>query len=113
VTVRDKDAILLGGYITTTSERSKNGVPVLQNIPGLGNLFSSRRRTGSRTELMVLMRPTILHTPADAALVADIERQRLPGVKVAEREFDINEQTELRKADRQIERTERSLQRRR
>ena len=112
VTIHDKDAILLGGYITTTSERSKSGVPVLQNIPVLGHLFSSRRRTGSRTELMVLMRPTILSTPADAAAIADTERQRLPGVKAAEREFERNEAAELLKADRQIERADRRAARR-
>jgi type II secretory pathway component GspD/PulD (secretin) len=101
VTVRNKEAILLGGYITSNTSRSKAGVPILSSIPVLGNLFSSRSRNGARTELMVLMRPTVLPTPTDAANMADEERARLPGVRVAEQEFEQTEREENRKADKQ------------
>jgi type II secretory pathway component GspD/PulD (secretin) len=101
VTVRNKEAIVLGGYITSNTSRSRSGVPVLSSIPILGNLFSSRSRNGGRTELMVLMRPTVLPTPTDAANLADEERARLPGVRVAEQEFEQTEREENRKADKQ------------
>lgn len=101
VTVRNKEAILLGGYITSNTSRSRAGVPILSSIPVLGNLFSSRSRNGARTELMVLMRPTVLPTPTDAANMADEERARLPGVRVAEQEFEQTEREENRKADKQ------------
>ena len=103
VTVRNKEAILLGGYISSNTSRSKAGVPLLSSIPVLGNLFSSRSRNGGRTELMVLMRPTVLPTPTDAANMADEERARLPGVRVAEQEFEQTEREENRKADKQNE----------
>jgi len=103
VTVRNKEAILLGGYITSNTSRSKSGVPLLSSIPILGNLFSSRSRNGSRTELMVMMRPTVLPTPTEAAAMADEERARLPGVRVAEQEFEENERAENRKADKRNE----------
>ena len=38
----------------------------------------------------------------DAGEVADQERQRLPGVRVAEKEFENNEKAEARKAKRQL-----------
>ena len=100
VTVRNKESILLGGYINSNTSRSKSGVPGLSSVPILGNLFSSRSRTGSRTELMVLMRPTVLPTPTDAASMADAERARLPGVRVAEKEFERTEEAENNKADK-------------
>ncbi len=103
VTVRNKEAILLGGYITSNTSRSKSGVPLLSSVPILGNLFSSRSRNGSRTELMVMMRPTVLPTPTEAAAMADEERARLPGVRVAEQEFEENERAENRKADKRNE----------
>lgn len=106
VTVRNKEAILLGGYITSSTSRSRSGVPVLSKIPLLGNLFSSRSREGGRTELMVLMRPTVLPTPTDAANMADEERARLPGVRVAEKEFEETERLENLKADKQNEAAE-------
>ena len=102
VTVRDKDAVLLGGYITTSTDKQKSGVPLLKDIPYLGAAFSKRSQNSSRTELMILIRPSILATPADAGEVADQERQRLPGVRVAEKEFENNEKTEARKAKRQL-----------
>jgi type II secretory pathway component GspD/PulD (secretin) len=102
VTVRDKDAVLLGGYITTSTDKQKSGVPLLKDIPYLGAAFSKRSQNSARTELMILIRPSILATPADAGEVADQERQRLPGVRVAEKEFENNEKSEARKAKRQL-----------
>lgn len=102
VTVRDKDAVLLGGYITTSTDKQKSGVPLLKDIPYLGAAFSKRSQNNARTELMILIRPSILATPADAGEVADQERQRLPGVRVAEKEFENNEKAEARKAKRQL-----------
>lgn len=102
VTVRDKDAVLLGGYITTSTDKQKSGVPLLKDIPYLGAAFSKRSQNSARTELMILIRPSILATPADAGEVADQERQRLPGVRVAEKEFENNEKAEARKAKRQL-----------
>jgi len=111
VTVRNKEAILLGGYITSNTTRSREGVPGLSAIPILGNLFSSRSKNSGRTELMVLMRPTILPTPGDAAEMADMERGRLPGVRVAEREFEQSEQLENEKADRKMKDSEKKKRR--
>ena len=102
VTVRDKDAVLLGGYITTSTDKQRSGVPLLKDIPYLGAAFSKRSQNSSRTELMILIRPSILATPTDAGEVADQERQRLPGVRVAEKEFENNEKAEARKAKRQL-----------
>ena len=102
VTVRDKDAVLLGGYITTSTDKQRSGVPLLKDIPYLGAAFSKRSQNSSRTELMILIRPSILATPTDAGEVADQERQRLPGVRVAEKEFESNEKAEARKAKRQL-----------
>ena len=41
-------------------------MPLLGDIPILGNLFRSRGRARSRTNLMVFIRPTILRTREDA-----------------------------------------------
>lgn len=110
VTIRDKDAVLLGGFINSTTRRNKSGVPFLKDVPGLGYLFSSRTKESSRSELMVMIRPSILPTPADAAKVADAERDRLPGVRVAEKEFEYNERKENQKADRLLKDAEKQHQ---
>lgn len=86
VAVRDRETILLGGFIRNAETKSKSGVPYLKDIPLLGNLFSSKDSTKSRKELMVLMRPTVLRTPELAALHVDEEKATMPGVRAAEAE---------------------------
>ena len=41
-------------------------MPLLGDIPVVGNLFRSRGRSRARTNLMVFIRPTILRTAEDA-----------------------------------------------
>ncbi len=87
VAVRDGETIILGGFISDSRTTSDTGIPYLKDIPGLGNLFKSRSFQNLRTELIMLMRPTVLPTPAAAALVATTERNKLSGVKQAELEI--------------------------
>lgn len=91
ITVRDGQTIMMGGFITETKSKSRSGVPVLKDIPGLGALFRSKSDRNDRTELVVMMRARVLHTPEEAALVADQERSQLFGIQNAEKEFQKNE----------------------
>src|SRR5208282_391203 len=83
ISVKDKDTVMLGGFIKNSKSTSRSGVPFLQDIPLLGNLFSQRNDSKAREELIVLMRPTVLKTPEIAALNTIKEEQRLPGIAAA------------------------------
>ena len=83
IAVKDKETVMLGGFIKNKKSTSKSGVPFLQDIPLLGNLFSQRNDSKQREELIVLMRPTVLRTPELAAAQAVKEKERLPGVSAA------------------------------
>ncbi|MGB7768895.1 MAG: secretin N-terminal domain-containing protein [Verrucomicrobiia bacterium] len=109
VAVKDRDTIILGGFIRTEKDKNKSGVPLLEDIPILGNLFSSRTSNKTRSELLVLMRPTVLRTPELAAAQTTAEERRLPGISsaiaedaAAEHKAELEEQKreriELRKA---------------
>ncbi|MEP6662351.1 MAG: secretin N-terminal domain-containing protein [Verrucomicrobiota bacterium] len=87
VAVRDRETIILGGFITTSKNNSKSGVPYLKDIPGLGVLFRSSSVENRRVELIILLRPTVLPSPESAALVAATERDKLSGIKQAEYEI--------------------------
>ena len=80
VTVRDRDTIVLGGFIRSSGDKTKSGVPLLKDIPLLGQLFSSTSDTKSRKELLVLMRPTVLKTPELAAIGSRAEERQMPGI---------------------------------
>ena len=83
IAVKDRDTIILGGFVRSDKSKTKAGVPLLQDIPLLGNLFSSRKDTKDRTETIVLIRPTVLKTPEIAAAQAVKEQRRLPGISAA------------------------------
>jgi general secretion pathway protein D len=83
IAVRDRDTVMLGGFIKSDKSHSQSGVPFLQDIPLLGNLFKQRTDAKGRQELIVLMRPTVLATPEIAARNTIKESQRLPGISGA------------------------------
>jgi general secretion pathway protein D len=66
VAVQDGDSIALGGMIRQSDTRSNSGVPVLKDIPVVGNLFSSTSSLGARTELLIFLRPRIIPNAAAA-----------------------------------------------
>lgn len=88
LTVRDKDVIMLGGYITEEKRKSRSGIPFLKDIPGLGILFGTRSDSTDRTELVILIRATILATPEKAAFVAKEVQDGMAGIRDATKTFD-------------------------
>jgi len=83
ITVRDRDTVILGGFIYSDKNHAISGVPLLMDIPLLGWLFRSTSDSKDHNELMVLMRPTVLKTPELAAVETIREGQRLPGISGA------------------------------
>lgn len=102
VAVRDRDTIILGGFIRNSLEKSENGVPFLKDIPLLGNLFKSQNKNNSRRELVILIRPTVLPTPEDAAGLVDKRRDTTPVLKEAEVDFETEQERLLKEANENI-----------
>lgn len=105
VSVRDRETIILGGFISNERTKSKSGVPILKDIPLIGPLFSSNNRKDDRNELIVMIRPTVLPNPQDAAIAAEEEKARMPGVSIAEQENKIYEKKLLKRAEKEIQRS--------
>jgi len=99
VAVKDSETIILGGLIRSAKTKSKSGVPVLKDIPGLGALFSTTSENPTRRELMVLIRPTVLKTPELASLTAQAERQRSAGMRSVERTMAEEERKHVKKLE--------------
>jgi general secretion pathway protein D len=83
IAVRSLDTIMMGGFIRTDKTKTSSGVPILQDIPILGALFSNHANSKTREELLVLMRPTVMTTPQEAADQTLREERRLPGISAA------------------------------
>ncbi|HKT76912.1 MAG TPA: type II secretion system secretin GspD [Sphingobium sp.] len=67
VTVDDGEILALGGLLDDNERKTIERIPLLSDIPGLGELFKSRSKSRTKTNLMVFIRPTILRSKEDAA----------------------------------------------
>lgn len=67
VTVDDGEILALGGLLDDNERKTIERIPFLSDIPGLGELFKSRSKSRTKTNLMVFIRPTILRSKEDAA----------------------------------------------
>lgn len=71
VSVKDGNTIVLGGIIRKTVSSTVSKVPLLGDLPLLGNLFKSSSKTDTKTELLVFLSPRIVRTPEDAKKLKD------------------------------------------
>ncbi|ERS00321.1 general secretion pathway protein D [Acinetobacter sp. COS3] len=65
--------VVLGGLISDNTVQSRQGVPVLSDIPYLGRLFRADSKTNEKRNLLVFIHPTIV---GDADDVRRISQQR-------------------------------------
>ncbi len=63
--------VFVGGLIKHRVDESKQGVPVIGRVPGIGRLFSNRQATRTNTETVVLITPTVVST-AEATIDDDV-----------------------------------------
>lgn len=71
VLVNDGQIIVLGGLIEDDEQLSVDKVPLLGDIPILGNAFKSTGKSRRRTNLMVFLRPSIVSGANDLRAVTD------------------------------------------
>jgi general secretion pathway protein D len=79
VAVASGQTVLLAGLIQEKAELDRSGIPLLDQIPRLGDAFSHQNRSVVRTELIVFIRPQIIRDGVDASFVAEELRTKLRG----------------------------------
>ncbi len=89
LTVGDGQLLAIGGLLNDDERRTIERIPLLSDIPLIGELFKSRSRSRSKTNLMVFIRPTILRSRQDGDrltarrydYVRDMQRVRNPDME--------------------------------
>ncbi|HOQ04075.1 MAG TPA: hypothetical protein PKY88_02525 [Anaerohalosphaeraceae bacterium] len=77
VMVRDGQTIVLGGLFKEQTSLSRNQVPVIGDIPVIGELFRGVSDSSTRVELIILITPHIIQRPEQAQgaeRLADVQR---------------------------------------
>ncbi|MFC4292832.1 type II secretion system secretin GspD [Sphingorhabdus arenilitoris] len=66
---QDGEIMAIGGLLNDDERRTIEKIPFLGDLPVIGNLFKSKSRSRSKTNLVVFIRPTVLRTNADGQAV--------------------------------------------
>jgi general secretion pathway protein D len=79
IAVATGQTVLLAGLISERQERSRSGIPVLEQFDWIGDAFSHNLTSTTRTELIIFIRPQIIRDGVDARRVAEELRSKLRG----------------------------------
>jgi general secretion pathway protein D len=80
VAVRNGETLVLGGLIKDQSDNSRSGIPLLHDLPLLGDLFGSTAKSNNRTELVVLLTPRVVESQRNAREITNEFRRKLTGL---------------------------------
>lgn len=62
VRTRDGNVIAIGGLMSESSNRNRSKIPGLGDIKGIGNLFRQRSDTSTKSELVILLKSTVVRS---------------------------------------------------
>jgi general secretion pathway protein D len=79
IAVNSGQTVLLAGLISETENRQRQGIPLLDQIPGMGDAFSHQTNARARTELILFIRPTVIKDALDAHVIAEEMRSKMNG----------------------------------
>jgi general secretion pathway protein D len=74
---KDGLAIAVGGLIEDSNIDKRGQIPILGDIPGLGLLFQRKEKGKSRREMVIIIRPHVMSTPADSENISKDLLQRI------------------------------------
>jgi len=81
IAIQDGETVALGGLITDNKTLTKSGLPFLQDVPLIGNLFRTTTDNHDRTELIVLITPHVVDNIEKARAITSELRRKLPSVQ--------------------------------
>jgi type II secretory pathway component GspD/PulD (secretin) len=96
VLVDDGNTIILAGLIKETEEDDENKIPLLGDIPFLGNAFRNVKKVKERKELIILLTPHVVTGKKD-----DLEEERKEKQKKITEDKKIQEEYEVTKKEPQ------------
>lgn len=67
VRLLDGDIVAIGGLMSSTLSKDGSRVPLVGDVPLAGNLFRQHNDAYKKTELVILIKPTVINKPSDWA----------------------------------------------
>lgn len=79
--VQSGDTVMLAGLISDSVTHGSNGIPGLSRIPVIGGLFGTKQQVKERSEIIVLLTPTLIRDPMEARKLTDEYGQKFEGLR--------------------------------
>ena len=83
LSLRDGGSVVLGGLISDQITKGNGGIPLLKDIPVLGNLFKSSSNDDTKTELVLIIVPYIIENNDQAEAVTRAITRQLKSIAPA------------------------------
>ena len=100
VTVRDGQTIVLGGLISDQFERRMRKVPLLGDIPLIGALFRSELRESTTIELLIVLTPHVITSPAELSRVRELTDGEIERLSLTAKEKESLQRSRLEPMER-------------
>jgi general secretion pathway protein D len=81
VVTPNTQTVIIGGLLENAKAESENKIPLLGDIPLIGNFFKHKIKTDARTELLIFLTPYIIQAPTEMAALSEKERAKSDGMK--------------------------------
>ena len=77
ISAQDGETVVFAGLITKDKAVARRSIPVLGDLPGIGNLFRYDTETEKRKELLIIMTPHIVRGEEDIDRIKALETERM------------------------------------
>ncbi|HEY2573994.1 MAG TPA: hypothetical protein VGH65_07990, partial [Verrucomicrobiaceae bacterium] len=73
----DGQTVVIGGLMRNDNGEVVSKIPILGDIPLLGNLFRHKTSTDEKTELLIFLTPHVIQAPSQLAMMSTTEKEHM------------------------------------
>jgi len=96
LTAKNGETLVLGGILQQQLSDTLRKTPILGSIPGLGWAFKKKDKQTDQVELMVFLRPRVVHSEREAQKLLEDTNERFPKVKQWEQGNEIKPDAKIK-----------------
>jgi general secretion pathway protein D len=80
IAIQSGEAVVLGGLIRDSKTADSTGIPLLSDIPNVGDIFKTHTNEHDRTELIIIIQPRVVWDRSDAREASDEIRAKMHSI---------------------------------
>jgi general secretion pathway protein D len=101
VVVKNQETVVIGGLIQDKEQIVEKRLPLLSDIPLLGYFFRTKSTNRDKTNLLILLTPSIIKNARDLSTVTDQQKARFDNERKRDEPFELNRHLNREKVNMQ------------